>query len=300
MIQWIHAGVGVFTLLVLCIFLIVYIGVFSTVTTRKCGAPLPGPDGDQGAQGAQGKAIAPGPTGKQSTVPGPQGFEGPDALGIMTGGTPLPAGTGFWTGNTGNSGFPGEPADILFPIGAPPVNFRFLNNGIGSDLSKYEDTGYFSVIVTSNAAAAPGFLPVDVRFVRIGDTVVFQVKQIVFNHGGASNDWINFIPAQFAALQQRFFFNVTSFATTAYKFAQTVIVFDRIPFNNGLFRLEIAPNNQIDSMRILFRSDYSPQVDDGSANLGSLNDRMTSKFLAGGGAGTFGTASEFAVTWTLV
>lgn len=299
MIQWVHAGVGIVTLLVLCIFMIIYIGVYSSVTTRICGAPLPGLQGARGARGARGLALAPGPTGKQSTVPGPEGDVGPDALGIMTGGTPLPAGTGFWTGNTGLTGYPGPEADLLDPIGAPPVNFRFLNNGIGSDLDRYDDSGYFTINLDCGAGA-PTTQQTQARFVRLGSTVIFQVKQVVFNHGGPLTDWITFRAGEFVAYQERFFFAVTPFATTAYVLGQTVIVFDRVPFTDGLFRLQIEPGGkfgQPPQMRIQYRDAYATAADNGT--MGSLNNVFNSKFNAAGGPGTFGLATEMAITWSL-
>jgi hypothetical protein len=302
MIQWVHAGVGVLTLLILCIFLIVYIGIFSASTKRICGAPLEGQQGPRGAPGARGKAIAPGPIGPQSTVPGPTGRDGPDALGILTGPSPLPAGTGFYTGSKGNTGWPGPTPDLLNPIGAPPINFRFLNNGIGSDLDKYDDTGYFTVAVSSNTGVIPT-LPVSVRFVRLGKTVVFQAKQIIFTHGGAQADWINFYTPDFNfPIQSRFFFVVSPYASTPYIMAQELIVFDQVQsnFTNGLFRLEIVPDGtpigKINSMRIQFQAQYSPEADAGLFPP-QFNAQFSSKFQPG--TGTFGTASDIAITWTL-
>lgn len=304
MIQWIHAGVGVFTLLVLCIFLIVYIGVFSTVTTRICGAPLPGVQGERGPPGIQGKAVAPGPPGPQSNVPGQTGADGKAAAGILTGGSPLPSGTGFFTGNSGNTGFPGPVPDLLNPLNIGPINFKFLNNGVGSDLDQYQDTGYFSLTVTSNTGL-PNTKAATVRFVRLGKNVTMQIKQIVFNHGGPLADWINFDPTEInGPLQMRFFFPVSPFATTNYVLGQEIITFDVVPSNFaiGLFRLVIRPNGTaigtIDSMRIQFAAQYSPTADAGGFPAAFLNTQFGSKYQPG--AGTFGITSEIAIVWTLL
>lgn len=303
MIQWVHAGVGVVTLLVLCIFMIVYIGAFSSTTTRICGAPLPGPQGARGERGIQGKALVPGKTGGKSDVPGPDGEVGDTALGILTGPQPLPYSTGLYTGMTGNTGYPGSKPALLDPVNCPPINFKFLNAGVGSELDQYQDTGYFSVTVQSNTGN-PSSQTVPVRFVRLGKTVIFQIKQISFNHGGATADWINFVVADFFDIQKRFFVPVTQFATTPYVVAQELIVFDQVPTNfaNGLFRLEIKPNGTsigiITSMRIQFQAQYSPEADEGLYP-GTFNDSFNSKFRADT-SGTFGTVSEIAITWTLL
>lgn len=299
MIQWVHAGIGILILLVLCIFMIVYIGVFGT-RQRICGAPMPGARGKKGLPGLPGIALFAGATGDPSTEPGEEGDTGPDAVGINTGPTPLPASTGLYTGPTGMVGWKGIDGPVITDgSNAPPIDFKVENNGIGTSWDQYQDTKYFPVTVTSSAGN-PSSMTTQVRFVRLGATVYFHINQIQFVHGVATtDDWINFTVTEFdnapRFLYNRFFFQVSPQATTRYYLEQPIIVYDSNPayWTDGAFHLEISPGN-VTVMRIQWRARYSPDADSsGSFPL------MKSKFPASS-TGTFGLVSHVVIKWTLI
>lgn len=304
MIQWVHAGVGLVTLLLLIVFLIVYIGVQSSVTTRRCGAPLQGAQGNPGPKGIAGKALYPGATGDAGDAAGKTGIDGPAAAGIITGPTPEPIGTGFWTGMTGATSWPGPDGPLLdsFQTSAP-FNFKFLNNGIGTDFGHYSDTKFFPVTLTC-AAGNPSSIVAQCRLFRIGRIVAFQFLQLTFNHGGGADDYIKFDLTPFNTnvnIMEEYFFPISSKATTPYVFDQVITVFDQMKtfVSDGLFHLKVIENaatpnvGLISEMWLQFRSSY---ILPGTLFPFGQNE---GRFPAST-PGTFGTATDITVTWLII
>ncbi len=307
MIQWIHAGVGLVALLVLAIFLMVYVGIKGSVD-RICGAPLPGKQGPRGLPGVAGKSLYPGPAGDPGVTPGLQGDPGDTAEGIQTGPRPPPPGTGDLPGDTGNTGFIGPDGPLLDPkLPAPPIDFKVDNNGIGSPLDNYQDTGNFTIAVTCQAGA-PQSKFVNSRMISIGKIVCLRVNQIVFDHGGATPDYIHLDAAFYNAafISRGFFFPVTEFATTPYVLDQPVMVYDQVNINytDGLFHMKIIPaptdpknkeRGEITEMWIQYRATYSPDVATAPVVFQNLDARFPSDTT-----GTFGTVSDIIVTWNTI
>lgn len=303
MIEWVHAGIGLLVLLVLILFLIVYVSVQSSVTKRKCGAPLPGPQGNPGPKGPAGRALVPGATGDAGQVAGMTGFPGPNAMGIITGPTPDPIGTGFFTGMSGATGFPGPEGPLLDSfLTSDPINFRFLNNGIGSDFGHYSDTKFLPVLMTS-AAANPPSTSTSCRLLRIGKIVAFQILQFSLSHGGGSDDYINIDLAQFnnPNVMKEYFFPISSKETTPYVFDQVITVFDQTPafVSDGLLHLKVDQDGKNDNVGIItefwiqFRATWvsttSPFTFDNSAGRFPANS-----------VGTFGIPTDITVSWLII
>jgi hypothetical protein len=302
MIQWIHAGVGLVTLLLLIIFLIVYVGVQSSVTTRRCGAPLPGARGNPGLKGQAGVAVYPGPAGDAGTVPGETGPQGFAAAGIITGPTPDPIGTGFYTGQTGASGWPGPDGGLLdSSTTSPPIDFKYYNFGIGSPLDNYSDTKVFDMELTC-LAGSPSTVTTSGRLVRVGKIVAFQILQFHFNHGGKTNDFIKLPTDPFwtPVVMKEYFFTVSNIATEPYVIDIPVMVYDQsLQYPQaGLLHLKIEENSgttgKITQFWLQFRSSWNTIAAGTPLNF----DIEQCKFPFGT-AGTFGILSDITVVWLL-